>query len=258
MGRLADHYEEEPTRVQRSLPIEHLGLSDVETEHLLKSGYRTAGDLMEASEADLRSVDYITRRVWRDLSQYGPPGIDLTTIPGIGAATSTNVRDAGYETPTDLLEADRSELTSIGGVTEDRARKIQQIVDPAASEALYRDFGIRGNDEYPSEPQRAPEEEQRKEWPEPPEEGVALGDLDLESTDYFIRSRHLFRPGSEESLCRRKGVHRGRWAPDRDETVPVASIQEANAPLSGEPPKKVCGHCWNKAKKLSEAVGPGT
>ena len=93
-------------------------------------------DLMTREEFEGRQKAAEEEKVLVDLSEY-----DLTRIPGIGAKTALNLRNAGYGSLADLIGVKEEDLLSVSGIGEKTARKLKAIADGISSDMLGEEPG---------------------------------------------------------------------------------------------------------------------
>ncbi len=59
---------------------------------------------------------------------------DLTRIPGVGAVRARRLREAGFDTLTDIAHADSGALTAVHGIHTDRALKYRSVASMLVAE----------------------------------------------------------------------------------------------------------------------------
>lgn len=254
MDRLRETYREPITEVQRNLPIEHLGMPKGATQKLLEAGYRDAGDLLRATEEDLLRINQVSGRVCYHLEREPHLRLDLTTFPGIGEKTAENVRDAGYDTPDRLWREPLESVIELGGMNHRKTDRVFRVLDPEDTSTVYRDVGIRGSDEYPSSPDYLPAEYYEPAWDPAEDDETPLRDLPLKAATTYYWSRHLYPEDRDTSVCGREELRHGRVRGGKSSIVPVSEIEEALAPLEGDSPENICGHCWNGVQNNIEEM----
>ena len=75
-----------------------------------------------------RSAGFFEHKPDSELDLFGEQSVDWTAVDYIGEGNGSNLKDAGFETALDVVEADDDELLDVQGIGQNAVRNLREFV----------------------------------------------------------------------------------------------------------------------------------